>query len=378
MYNHADPSKTNPTIEVSGSDNKAATSNAPLAPPPKPNQQSNPDSADYFSAGHTSTHLSYEPNPFEQSFSNPTTDGPNKHQQLPPVASLTSPAPLGPGGTPGWQGSLRSGPLSPAMLAGPAPSNYFDESFRGSFPTPNESSLRTGLTPGGGGSMFPAPSPNSQAIYNSLQSGGATPGTLDFQRTALNAAARTKTDNNSQAMSGPTPQGINKQEYQPAQQRHPGTSDQFQNHHETDAVNSLYLLAQTGNRSANQFAVPSQGMSTNVGQNQRMGNTQESPTTRNRQSMGSMGTGMSDGGDYDMSDGSMENSGGKARGKKGGSKSSNGRRKTDDTPTKGSNKRSRASMGESDDEESLQEMTNSNGKKMTDEEKRRNFLERNR
>src|SRR6185436_4720757 len=104
----------------------------------------------------------------------------------------TSPSQF-PGGTPGWGGSLRSGPLSPAMLTGPtAQSDYFDPHFRGSFPTPNESSMRTGLTPGGGGSMFPAPSPNSQALFNQLQSGGATPSTLDFHRTALSAAAQAK------------------------------------------------------------------------------------------------------------------------------------------------------------------------------------------
>jgi hypothetical protein len=36
--------------------------------------------------------------------------------------------------------------------------------------------------------MFPAPSPNTQAIFN-LQSAGVTPGSSDFQQAALRAAA---------------------------------------------------------------------------------------------------------------------------------------------------------------------------------------------
>lgn len=104
--------------------------------------------------------------------------------------------------------------------------------------------------------MFPAPSPNSQAIFN-LQGGGATPGTLDFQRTALNAAARNKNtskdsnNNNTQTMN--QNQSGAKQEYQPAQQ-----AQQFNNQPENDAVNSLYMLANNGNRSANQFAMANQ------------------------------------------------------------------------------------------------------------------------
>lgn len=180
----------------------------PLAPPPKPSQSGPADTPDYFGTTHNNTHFSLEPNPFEQSFGNPA-ETPGKFAGLPSVASLTSPAPAG-GliGTPGWSNSLRSGPLSPAMLTGPAGGpGYFDEGFRGSFPTPNESSLRSGLTPGGGGSMFPAPSPNSQALFNSIQSGGATPGTLDFHRSAMAAAARSKEHTNTQNM-GPTGQGI--------------------------------------------------------------------------------------------------------------------------------------------------------------------------
>jgi len=298
------------------------------------------------------------------------------------------------------------------MLPGPTGQNgYFDESFRGSFPTPNESSLRTGLTPGGGGSMFPAPSPNSQAIYSSLQSGGATPGTLDFHRTAMNAAARSKVEstNNSQNM-GSTAQGINKQDYQPAQQQHHGPQDPFGSHPESDAVNSLYMLAQTSSRNTNQFAVPNQPAQTNIQHMQhRLGNHSQDTSPVDQHGKGSIGSlsgsgaGMSEIGDYDGSDGSPEQKPTiRTRGKRGSASkaapTANGRRKAEETPSKGpANKKSKGNNGaavtampmdmsppgdDSDDDGSLKddlgEHSSNGNKKMTDEEKRKNFLERNR
>src|SRR5271168_2044316 len=67
-------------------------------------------------------HLAYEPNPFEHSFATGATVETPGGTKLPSVAALTSPAPLLPGGgtTPyNWGSSLRTGPLSPAMLSGP-------------------------------------------------------------------------------------------------------------------------------------------------------------------------------------------------------------------------------------------------------------------
>ncbi|KAI8369840.1 hypothetical protein EDC96DRAFT_503553 [Choanephora cucurbitarum] len=99
----------------------------------------------------SSSKLDQEPNPFEQSFSGitPTTTQPNDNVaamdekakdklKLPPVASITSPAPIinnsviGGGILPKevsnqftWD-TLRTGPLSPSMLAGPAkPDEYY-------------------------------------------------------------------------------------------------------------------------------------------------------------------------------------------------------------------------------------------------------------
>ncbi|KAI9716969.1 MAG: hypothetical protein M1828_007483 [Chrysothrix sp. TS-e1954] len=398
----------------------------PLAPPPKPSQQQNAgETPDYFSEGPSGgSHFSLEPNPFEQSFGNPA-ETPGKFNGLPSVASLTSPAPLGPGGTPNWQNSLRSGPLSPAMLPGPQQSNgYFDESFRGSFPTPNESSLRTGLTPGGAGSLFPAPSPNSQAIFNTLQNGGATPGTLEFQRAAINAAARSKADANTTNTNGNSANGnpasatnnssnnnnnaptmpsnsnnINKQEYQPAQQQQQGPQDPFGSQPESEAVNSLFLLSNSNRNSnqnnANQFAVPNQShnMSQNAQMQSRMSAQQQGASpTQHRQGQVSIDSTGSLEGDYDGEDGNGDSKSSSRKGKKGAKagQPANGRRKAEETPGKMSpNKRARVSSGMSmdDDDDGMSNDADSpdmdngltaSGRKMTDEEKRKNFLERNR
>jgi len=80
----------------------------------------------------------------------------------------------------------------------------------------------------------------------------------------------------------------------------------------------------------------------------------------------------------------------RGRGKKGAAAQANGRRKTEDTPSKGpASKKSKGNSGNansmmepeppSEDEPDLsKDEYNANGKKMTDEEKRKNFLERNR
>ncbi|KAK6364189.1 Transcription factor [Exophiala oligosperma] len=328
----------------------------PLAPPPRPAPANPAETPDYFSAVHANGGLQ-EFNPFEQSFGAPSTETPGK-TLLPPVAALTSPAIPGTSSTGGynWQSSLRSGPLSPAMLTGPQQGDYFDIPGRG-FPTPNESSLRTGLTPGGGGSMFPAPSPNSQALFNSLQSGGATPGTLDFHRTAMNAAARNK---NNQFANTSNPQ-----------EALPKTNMDNQ-HDATDAANGLFMLAK-GGQPNNQFAVP------NPAQNPaRNGQDQKAAS--------------SNGDSPESHEDSKANTRG-GRGKKSKAEPANNRRKSE-ASAKGSNKRAKGNSGtanvdpaldpheeedmDSDEGDDDMNATNSNGKKMTDEEKRRNFLERNR
>jgi ATF/CREB family transcription factor len=336
------------------------------------------DTPDYFSSLHTGgTNFSLEPNPFEQSFGAPSTETPGK-SLLPPVAALASPALPGTTSNAGynWQQSLRSGPLSPAMLAGPAGStgDYFDGIGRG-FPTPNESSLRTGLTPGGGGSMFPAPSPNSQVIFQQLQSGGATPGTLDFHRTAMNAAARSK---NSQFAPTSSPQDPLSQNMDPKQ-----NNDPFAQHDATDAANGLFMLAKGGQGNGN-FAPP----------NQPTQQTSQAPqpgaATRGARNNASQDMGGSAASPETTGETSRPNTrGGKGKKTAKAQAGANGRRKADETPK--STKRSKTNSGavnvvdpnleprdEDESEEEEEEMMNENGKKMTDEEKRRNFLERNR
>lgn len=269
------------------------------------------------------------------------------------------------------------------MLSGPSneTGDYFNQIGRG-FPTPNESSLRTGLTPGGGGSMFPAPSPNSQALFQQLQSGGATPGTLDFHRTAMNAAARSK---NNQYTSNP-------QDQQQTMDQKP-QNDPFAQHGAEEAANGLFMLAK-GGQNNNQFAVPQQPAQSQAIQAKPL--TQQDAKRAGRNNAGSLGSisGADMSGSVASPDSHEESSRPNTRGGRGKKTSkaqtaTNGRRKAEDTP-KGSNKRAKGSSGaanvdpmleprdEDESEEEEEEEMNENGKKMTDEEKRRNFLERNR
>ncbi|KAK7756018.1 Transcription factor [Diatrype stigma] len=363
----------------------------PLAPPPKPGE-------DYFSS-----QLSLEPNPFEQSFGTGGTVETPGGTKLPSVAALTSPSSLlpGNGNTPfNWGGgSLRTGPLSPAMLSGPANDYFGDTShtLRSGF-TPNESSLRTGLTPGGSGSMFPAPSPNTQAIFAQLASGTATPSTLDFHRTAMNAAAaKANRDQSAAAQVAPTsqPQETNgiavKTESKPASGFDP---------HDNDAANGLFMLAQGAQtRSGTQTQYP-------VGGNQQpvhahpapapVAPTSQASTSPHMNGNGNSaapveagvrGTSEAHSGISEESEPAKPNA--RGRGKKGASSttSTNGRRKAEDTPAKQpANKKPKTapSLDGGDEHTSDEEDDddNHNGdhpkSKMTDEEKRKNFLERNR
>ena len=372
-------------------DNNQST-NGPLAPPPKPSQNADNE---FFNAPHSGTHLSKEPNPFESAFTNPA-ETPGK-PQLPGVTSLTSPASLLPGNTPGWPGSLRSGPLSPAMLTGPTGQNdYFnsDHHFSGSFPTPNESSLRTGLTPGGGGSMFPQPSPNSQALYNQLQSGGATPGTLDFHRTAMTARAQASVNNYTMPQNGATSQpqqgtniqpDLDSKPYQSNNQTQQADSqDPFSTHQTNDAANGLFMLAQAGGQRNAQQQYQSQGQ-----QGYQQGAQQDRNGRGNKNSIGSNMSNSTDGGEGQFSDDADTKTQTRSKGKKGssGKGAQNGKRKTEETPSKAQPvKKQRGSNGAMYDEPDDEDMMDDDGmddpnidkSKMTDEDKRKNFLERNR
>ncbi|KAF1976770.1 hypothetical protein BU23DRAFT_565454 [Bimuria novae-zelandiae CBS 107.79] len=384
----ADNAQPPTTQEPSTTDAKLATTNAPLGPPPKPTTTG--DTPDYFNTVHNT--FSVEPNPFEASFGGQSgpAETPGK-TILPPVANITSPSPL-PGITPGWQ-SLRAGPLSPAMLTGPAnQTDYFSESFRG-FPTPNESSMRTGLTPGGGGSMFPAPSPNTQALFN-LQSTGVTPGTAEFQQSALRAAAQA--NQNKGVTLGPTsqPEGAtvgmdrsNNFPLQPPQQRR-AQNDPFANHDVSNAANDLLSFATQNGGARNgqqQYSMPPQQ------QGMHAGHMPVQPVNHNnsrRNTKGSINslTGSADTGDFSESGQSEEaKTSTRSRGKKGGAngKQVAGSKRKADEPKGNSRKKSVApSIGDEDDDmhsdDDNLKHEEMGGKKMTDEEKRKNFLERNR
>lgn len=278
------------------------------------------------------------------------------------------------------------------MLTGPTGTNdYFnsDHHFGNSLITPNESSLRTGLTPGGGGSMFPQPSPNSQALYNSLQSGGATPGTLDFHRTAMHARAQNQNPYNissnpanTQGQQNPNIQpDLDSKSYNPNVNAQQDSQDPFGSHQTNDAANGLFMLAQAGGqqqRNAQSFSMqqPQQGYQQVAQQDQRA-----------KGSIGSNMSGNTDGAEQYSDDDNKAN-GRNSRGKKGaGAKgAANGKRKADEAPAKApANKKGRASNGLSMSEEPEDDMSmdgdedlEKDGKKMTDEEKRKNFLERNR
>ncbi|KAK4669251.1 Transcription factor [Podospora pseudopauciseta] len=394
------------TTEPSSSSNAEATK--PLAPPPRPNQQQNnqqqagTNSPDYFSnpPGVGAALLSLEPNPFEQSFGGgaPETPGGTK---LPSVAALTSPSSLlpGTGATPfGWPGSLRTGPLSPAMLSGPT-NDYFSDThhIRGGFPTPNESSLRTGLTPGGSGSMFPAPSPNT-ALFAGLTAGVQTPSTLDFHRTALSVQAKREPIQVQQppppAVTS-APQEMSNGSSLKAEVKPPTNSYDT---HDNDAANGLYMLAQA--RNGTQPPPPSQYTAVPPAQVHVHSNQQPAPAVQpintspqmngNSSIGGSSARGVSETGSAMSDESEQARPVTRAKGKRGSTSAAGTRRKADDGPAaKGpANKKAKTNGGpppsqqpdyddHSDDED---HHINKDGTKtkMTDEEKRKNFLERNR
>ena len=257
--------------------------------------------------------------------------------------------------------------------------------------------------------MFPVPSPNSQAIFQQLASGGATPNTLDFHRTAIQAAAARKSEHYHQIHppASQVPEEVTqiaKMDSKPQQQQ--SQQDPFGQHDANDAANGLFLLAQSrdGSQSNNQFAIPAQpnpvhGMQSNVSHE----TSPKIAKRAGRNASGSLGGSISGSarGISEMS-GDMTDSGNeqakpntKGKGKKGSSRKgaqvANGRRKAEDTPSKGpAAKKAKVSNNnmlmdtsmegmESDEEMNVkEEQYHENGKKMTDEEKRKNFLERNR
>lgn len=424
--NNAATESSTTNAETTTTTTTTSSTTKPLAPPPRPGQNGE-STPDYFSSQLGGGGLlSLEPNPFEQSFGGggaPETPGGTK---LPPVAALTSPSSLlpGTGVTPfNWGGgSLRTGPLSPAMLSGPT-TDYFSDShhIRGGFPTPNESSLRTGLTPGGSGSMFPAPSPNSAALFASLGSGTGTPTTIDFHRTALSAAAK-RSEQNSQAAHSQSAVTSSAQELADAAsvtKVEPKPASGPFDPHDNDAANGLFLLAQGSRNSSTSAAATTTAPA--VEPPPPPAATHPAATIKGRPAFSASpeatvatvatvngssavngaasdaGSGISEEADHNQPS-SRPNT--RARGKRnstaaglangrgaaaGSSKTAEDRRSPPKKKAKGAAQAPPANNEEEDESESEEEApreknteSSTNNKKMTDEEKRKNFLERNR
>jgi ATF/CREB family transcription factor len=244
--------------------------------------------------------------------------------------------------------------------------------------------------------MFPAPSPNSQALYNSLASGGATPSTLDFHRTAMSAAAAAKRNDAQLQNITSQPQDMLNGMDSKALQNQP--ANEVSGYHDAnDAANGLFMLASQSrnNSQGGQYAMAQQQPvhahpqpSNNMAGVQSM---DTSPIITDRNHSGSLSTASGRGVSEISEESEQKNRPNtRGRGKKGVATQANGRRKNDDTPSKGpASKKSKGNSGNalsmmepepaSEEEPDLsKDEYNANGKKMTDEEKRKNFLERNR
>jgi ATF/CREB family transcription factor len=248
--------------------------------------------------------------------------------------------------------------------------------------------------------MFPAPSPNSQALFAQLASSGATPGTIDFHRTALSAAAAKREQQTlvPQAVtSQPQDMANGNLNIKPEGKASTGPFDP----HDNDAANGLFMLAQGRNGAQpannNNFAVqpPQQTAPKSNARAPRQPST--SPQMNGNISIAASSTrGISEAASA-MSDESEQQVRPTTRGR--GKRNStangattNGRRKAADDAPKPPAKKSRTNgggsissagdmdmMDHSDDENMNMKDENGNPKpKMTDEEKRKNFLERNR
>ncbi|KIO33980.1 hypothetical protein M407DRAFT_17240 [Tulasnella calospora MUT 4182] len=243
-----------------------AVTNAPVRPPPRPFRRAN---------------LSLEQNPFEVSFSQSSTSGvqpgsprtksnnsnagsnvngnsnttsenddPNNHSRnpsdaganaggqktspkptLPPISAIDEPSREGGPSFP-WgfsavlndnTGSLRSGPLSPAMLPGPRQDGSTATAAGGAgghgtshgyFDAPSLT-FRTGLTPGigrtgltplvGGPASFPPPSPNTAAFLAMVTNPGGATG----QQVSQLTGGATITPNTLSALTGTLMQHVN-------------------------------------------------------------------------------------------------------------------------------------------------------------------------
>jgi ATF/CREB family transcription factor len=257
--------------------------------------------------------------------------------------------------------------------------------------------------------MFPQPSPNSQALLQQLHAGGATPGTLDFHRTAMAARAQhnqTNTYNSAQNVASSLPAqnpniqpDLDSKPYNPNNSSaHQDSHDPFGSHQTNDAANGLFMLAQAGGQRGSQsnFGAQQQSQSQQQSQQPQQAQSQQPPAyqpsaqEKRAAKVGSIGSNISantEAHDGQFSDDQKPAAGRNGRGKKASATkpAPANKRKTEDTPVKNAaTKKQRANSmvepaSEPEDEEmDDQDEIGADGRKMTDEEKRKNFLERNR
>jgi len=383
------PSTTkNGDSSVTGANGTVPTIVKPELEPARAESAAGDAPVDYFSGAHSNPAptLGPESNPFDVQFGGGEiiqtpggalqTPGGTK---LPSVAHLTS----GAGHLGNWP-SLRSGPLSPNMLSGPTKGDdYFgDHHLRGFQNHHTESGIRTGLTPGGSGTMFPVPlTPSIGSIFGTV----ATPSANEFAETAEHAKQLLKRDLPPQPRQNITSQPQQSADISDVKPRVP-----FDQHDPNEAASGLIFLA-NNNRNAHHtshYAPAPQMPIHGHPQPMHMANhSHEASPVMEHRTNGSTGT-LSGGAGSDMSEPENEqemrpNTRGKGKRNSTQMSQANGRTQPRTKP----NKRAKANGGhameepEDEPEEVLdlsKEEYNANGKKMTDEDKRKNFLERNR
>lgn len=302
-------------------------------------------------------HHDSEPNPFERSFSGNAAGDAGKHS-LPPVSNLASPGPNNSSmaNAPGWSsfGSLRNGPLSPAMLLGPSGLGGFDGTLRTGL-TPNESSIRTGLTPRGD-NVWQLGSPG--AIFNHFGGTGLTPGgNLNF-------------------LSGPGGSGMNDALFtRPHPPSHLGQDNGLQNNmvHNSKSNNSGSNANMSVNREDADAAANGLFLLSQHSQQQHAAHHAQDDLMRQAALNSAKNAGMSaPREDFDTSPAANR------RGRRKSSFTDAESPPRDVKPVKKGRKAAPQQELSDSGNESDENQLDANGKPETDEQKRKNFLERNR
>lgn len=276
------------------------------------------------------------------------------------------------------------------MIGGPQKSaeDYFADGnhirdLRTGFITANESHVRAGLTPGGSGTIFPELVTNpSPPIYNTITNSSLTPSGLDFHRVTMN---NTQKRNQIQPPTSITSQP---QEHVNGMDVKPPLSGHFDD--ANAAASGLYLLAQSREdpHANNQYAVTNAQISThahplikNVEKDDEP--KKHSPILHHRKRPS---TSTASRGNQSASDNELNRPQLREKPKKL-SPATVARRKPAELPSKvQSTKKLKSNNGTSqsteeppsDDETGNVSEHGTDGKKTNDEEKRKNFLERNR